>query len=437
MASLAASLASKAMGATGLFSNNEQASSPSSNADKPPPPLNDVETDAGNAGSELIKTICATLNSPENRTFSKIVENSVKTYFSQNNPSAQQTILKTVDSKINTVFDSLITEESNAHIFRGLMKSYPKEYETWFLDIMEKMENVPEFKKREFMGVGIANETIYRISSGIVSAIKTAAIPGEMAAQPPTAMVGGKKRHTYKRRLSAMSKKQTRSNNSHIYNLWGGGGGGYVGGEGEEENGNVAIAGSLETKETEIKNKYKTGEIGETEALNQSNDLLAKSTEIVNKTQPPTSPEGGEGCDNLIDKIVAGKVLNDYEKMVLKYMDFRMKPNTSADEINSKIMFVVANAIDKHLSTDKFQAFLREHVQKELPGLINAAVAVYNKEANMKYFLLKKMMEDKKIQEKMVNAFIKEINELVKETGTTNTAIKIHNLSRMINELQN
>lgn len=421
MASLAANLASQAMKATGLFSKDENAIAPVSPVADKKTNTNDVETDAGGAGQELIKNICSTLNSPGNTLFSAIVENSVKTYFSQNNPDAKKTILATVDSNLNKIFDSLINEESSMHVFHELIKNNQAEYEPWFLEIIDGITTIPEFKNREISSININRESAYRISTQIVDTIKTASLSGEIALSTNTqSILGGsvkKKRFTHKYRLGGISKKHTRS--SHIYNLWGGG---------DDES--VSL---IESKEKDIKTQYNSGKISEEDAIKQTDDLLNQTNEMVATTKSAEHNGSAGGCDNLIDKIVAGKTLNEYEKMILKYMDFRMKPNVNTDEINSKIMFVVANAIDKQLSTNKFQLFLREHIQKELPGLVSSAVGVYGKEKNIKYILIKKMLEDNKIREKMVNAFISELNELAKEAGTSNSGIpvKMHSLKRI------
>jgi hypothetical protein len=102
-----------------------------------------------------------------------------------------------------------------------------------------------------------------------------------------------------------------------------------------------------------------------------------KNQQIVAKQN--NSSSGGPynsavSCDDIMDHILKGKQLNEQEKTILNYMDFRFKKDSTQYAINSSIMYIIENALRKQLTTNTMKESFQTHFDKIIPALITPLI---------------------------------------------------------------
>ena len=377
----------------------------------------DVEQESKSAGKELIQTICKTLNSEDTKLFSVIIENSVKSYFSKNNPDAQKMILGVIENNIKRICDSLIDKELQTIVFKELLHKDSEEINTWIIDIIKNITSESELKAGEIEIHLLNNESISRISDTIIKSI----LQSSSISESTSKMEGGKRRK-YRRTYRKYHNRRMRNKTKKMH-----------GGDGVSDKNIDQHVTSLQKRIDDISNKYEKGEISEEDAnkqadevMNESQTITSSSDEKINEALSTSGSiinqsSSSLGCDDIMDRIETGKVLNENEKTILKYLDFKMKPNMDEYQISSKLLYVVENALNKQINSEYIAGFLKTHLEQELPVLIKSVYDQLSLGNTMKHNIIKSLLREKEVYDIMHTGLVRQLNKMLEESKRNNT----------------
>ncbi len=118
-----------------LGSSSSQENSKQTNAAANTTTQYDIQTASKRAGEELIKQICKTLNSPQNKLFAHVVENSFKSYFSEKNAAIFNSTMTNLMNQILREISKPIFQNNtlNKHLLVHFVKKHREVLKPWIL----------------------------------------------------------------------------------------------------------------------------------------------------------------------------------------------------------------------------------------------------------------------------------------------------------------